>query len=331
MRSEPRCYLHIGAPKTGSTLLQRVCFENRGVLEAQGVLYPDVSLRGYGHHDLAFLLSGGYPTWATPQPRSLSELAADLRSSVHGHNGSILLSSEDFYLFPNPSGLMEFLTSTGALENRKPIVIAYVRRQDDAHESWYNQTIKAQGYTHDVETCISEFRDLFDYCKQLSAWADVFGRNSLIVRPFEPPEFNRGDLLDDFLSTVGVDSSVLAVTVERINTSLNRDILEFQRILNALPLDVRTRRRFHHQLMELTSRTVGASLFDERPMIDPRKRAEILESYAESNRETARTYLARDLLFSQTQQEIEAHSLVEPGLNVKKLAAIVGWLLLQGD
>lgn len=251
---------------------------------------------------------------------------------LRSHEGSVVLSSEDFYLFPNPRGLMELLTSTGALVNRKPAIIVYVRRQDDAHESWYNQTIKAQGYTHDVETCVREFHDLFDYSKQLSVWADIFGKDSLIVRSFDPSEFHGGDLLTDFLSVVGFDRGLLAtVPVERANTSLNRDVLEFQRILNGLPLDVQKRRRFHHQLMELTAQTAGSSLFDERPMLNAHRRAQILNSYAASNRETARTYMARDELFSQTEQEPEAAAPAAPGLNAEKLAAIAGWLLLCSD
>lgn len=331
MLFEPRCYVHIGAPKTGSTWLQKACFDNREALRSQGLLYPDVSLRGYAHHDLAFLLSGGYPEWATPQPRTIAELATDLRCSLRNHKGSVLLSSEDFYLFPNPRGLMELLTSTETLVNRRPGIIVYIRRQDDAHESWYNQTIKAQGYTHDIETCIRASHDLFDYAKQLSTWAGIFGRDSLIVRPTDPSEFHGGDLLSDFVSILGLDSTSLTAPVAPVNTSLNRDILEFQRVLNGLPLHVKERRRYHHQLMELSSQTAGSSLFDERPLLDPRQRAAIMNSYRASNRETARAYMARDELFFQVEQERDAQRPAAPGLNAEKLAAIVGWLLLRGD
>jgi hypothetical protein len=331
MKSVPRCLIHIGAPKTGSTLLERACFDNREALGEHGILYPDVSLRGFGHHDLAFLLSGGYPPWAAPQSRSLEDLAADLRSKLLGHYGAILFSSEDFYLYPNPRGLMELLKSTGAIKDRQPLIIVYVRRQDDAHESWYNQTVKAQGYTHDVDTSVRDFYDLFDYGKQLSGWAEVFGQGAILVRPFHQSEFYNGELLQDFLSILGVDGGSFATPDERINTSLNRDILEFQRILNALPLSVRVRRRYHRELMELSARAAGSSLFDERPMLDPRKRAEILDAYASSNREVARIYLRRDELFPIMEQREQSLSLVQPGLNVEKLSAILGWLLLRDD
>src|SRR5262249_54363877 len=99
------CYVHIGAPKTGSTFLQQVVHDNRAALRPRGLLSPEVSLRGFGHHDLAFLLAGGYPEWATPQPRTLAELAAELDEATQGHAGPVLLSSEDFYLCPAPQRL----------------------------------------------------------------------------------------------------------------------------------------------------------------------------------------------------------------------------------
>ena len=109
-----------------------------------------------------------------------------------------MFSSEDFYLCPNPEGLVDFLTTTGALAKREPVVIVYVRRQDEAHESWYNQTVKAQGYTHDIDECVHEFYDLWDYRKQLARWSSAFGRNAMIVRPYEPEQYVGGSLLADF-------------------------------------------------------------------------------------------------------------------------------------
>lgn len=148
------CFVHIGAPKTGTTYLQQFLHDNRAALRRQGLLYPEVSLRGYGHHDLAFLLAGGYPDWATPQPRMLDDLAAELDAATQGHAGPLLLSSEDFYLFPAPERLREMLADVGVLASHRPVIVVYVRRQDDAHVSWYNQTIKAQGHTHSLDECI---------------------------------------------------------------------------------------------------------------------------------------------------------------------------------
>jgi len=57
-----RVYLHIGAPKTGTTYLQEVLFRNRGRLAEHGLLYPgDSSTAHYSAAlDLRGLTFGGY-------------------------------------------------------------------------------------------------------------------------------------------------------------------------------------------------------------------------------------------------------------------------------
>jgi hypothetical protein len=328
MMSPARCIVHIGAPKTGSTLLQRVMFENRKVLAGHGVLYPDVSLRGYGHHDLAFLIGGGYPEWASPQERSLADLSRDLEKAAREHSGSLLLSSEDFYLCPNPNGLAELLGRTGALDGREPMIVVYVRRQDEAHESWYNQTIKAQGYTHSVDSCVREFHDLWDYRKQLHQWAAAFGKNALAVRLYDTSQYAGGSLLFDFLSVLQLPPSEFTVSKERVNSGLNADLLEFQRRINQLPLPARQKRAFHRQLIDLSAKTAKTGLFDESPSIRAARRAEILASYAEGNAEVAATFLGREKLFDETIDDTLVHCGTS-GLTIEKLASILGWLLLS--
>lgn len=329
MTSQPQCIVHIGAPKTGSTLLQRVLFESRDLLAARGYLYPDVSLRGYGHHDLAFLVGGGYPDWATPQPRSLDELVSALANAA-SFEGSILLSSEDFYLCPNPEGVRRVLATSGLLAGRDCRIVVYLRRQDDAHESWFNQTTKAQGYTHTPGESVSAFRELWDYKHQLARWEDVFP-SSLVVRPFERESFHNGLLLDDFLAVLGLTRANVRVPAETINTSINRDLLEFQRILNRLPLEPAKRRRFHHQLMALTEATKDSTLFDRRPVFDASIRRRILEDYAASNRSVARKYLNREALFTNLEIAADETAPVPEGLTVEKLAAIFAWLMVRDE
>lgn len=324
------CFIHIGAPKTGTTFIQKFLFENRDRLLGKGVLYPDVSLRGYGHHDLAFLLAGGYPEWATSQPRSLTELQAELREKATGHDGALLLSSENFYLYPEPEKLMETLALTGITGSHRPVIIMYVRRQDKAHESWYNQTIKAQGYTHTPDECIESFMDLWDYRKQSESWASVFGPENIVLRPYETGQFINGSLIDDFLHQIHLGPADWSKpAASPVNASINRDILEFQQSINHLPLSPLEKRSFLHELSELSMLASGTGLFDEGPLLDFRQRTRIKATYEAGNTWVARKYLGRDELFFEDMPPGDELPSDREGLSSRKLLYILGWLMIR--
>jgi len=323
------CFIHIGAPKTGSTTLQKFCSDNRRVLYQQGILYPDISLRGYGHHDLAFLLSGGYPEWATSQDRSLADLAKELIRAAKDCDRALLLSSENFYLYPEPEKLFDFLNQCAVTPKFRVVIIVYIRRQDEAHESWYNQTIKAQGYTHTFDESIKAFSTLWDYALNLDRWAKIFGAENIVVRPYERDQMIDGNVVADFLNVIGLSSTDFTVPSEQVNTGINRDLLEFQRSLNKLPLSPQEKRRFHKELMELSAEMAGTGFFDELSLLTRDQRMAVVDDYAESNADVARRYFNRSNLFNEEPPDTGPGPGDRKELSADKLAAIVGWLLVK--
>lgn len=324
------CYIHIGSPKTGTTALQKFFSENREVLYSKGILYPDVSLRGYGHHDIAFLLNGEYPDWATPQEHSLDHLLDDLKKAASNFSGHLLLSSENFYLFPESAALHDALQRASITPAFQPIIVVYLRRQDHAHESWYNQTIKAQGYTHTIEESIETFFDLWDYEKNLKLWCDVYGPENIRVRCYSDKLRREQGVIADFLDTVDVSIDHFSLPENKENTRINKDILEFQRMMNRLPLEPIEKRLFHKELIELTYRTQGSGLFDESPILDRNQRQALLTHYASSNAKVARDFFDREELFEDANIE-EADVTPSEGLSNEKLTYILGWLLAKSN
>ncbi|RJP38313.1 MAG: hypothetical protein C4548_13325 [Desulfobacteraceae bacterium] len=322
-----QCILHIGAPKTGSTALQKMLTSNRAALSILGWEYPDVSLRGFGHHDLAFLISGEYPKWATSQERPLEDLVKDLTAELKGKRHAII-SSENFYLFPKPQDTAEILAQAG-FPPETVFVAAYVRRQDEVHISWYNQAVKAQGYTGEITECIAETMDLWDYAKQLEPWAGVFGRDNIIIRPYQPEDLVEESIYNDFLRLAGLSTGHVAFPETTTNTRINRDILEFQRLVNRLPLSVQEKRRFHRELIELTAAAASMDLFDDSPFLTADQRQEILSSYAASNAHVAKTYLGREHLFNETIAADPPEKSISQGLIQEKLVYILGWILAK--
>lgn len=324
-----RLIIHIGAPKTGSTALQKFLFDSRLELEKEGLLYPDVSLRGFGHHDLAFLVGGGYPDWATSQDKSLEELTSDLSKKTSRHNGTIILSSEDFYLFPAPEKLKEVLVAANIYTESDTKIIMYLRRQDEAHESWYNQRIKAQGYTGTIEDSIEDSKELWDYKKNVGLWADTFGAENLVLRTYQDGNLINNDIIADFFHTFDINANIGESTSLNYNLRINRDILEFQRTINKLPLSYVEKRTFHKDLIDLTNSNPTTCAFDDTPLINSHKRRSLLLEYSSTNKYIANSYFKRDNLFNDFFSRDDKDSTEYKGLSTDKMILIAGWLLAK--
>ena len=325
------CVLHIGAPKTGSTALQAFLTANRDALMRHGCCYPEVSLRGFGHHDLAFLVGGGYPHWATTQERTLESLQCEFADSFKRAPKAVL-SSENFYLQPAPEATLRLLTKAGVPSSAITVVV-YIRRQDEAHLAWYNQAVKAQGYAGSLEDSIGETLGLWDYDRQLQPWADTFGAERLVVRIFDLPSLKTGDIRHDFLEILGLPPDDFAFDQKPVNTGLNADLLAFQRELNRLPLSPQEKRLFHKDLMALSRLTAGTGLFNDSPTLTAARRREILASYEAANERLAKR-LGREKLFEPPETEGDdtgGSAVGDPVLSIDKLATIIGWLLIQRE
>ncbi len=92
-----RVYLHIGAPKTGTTYLQTLMAANRSALKDAGILYPQS--KGDAHHTAAWDLRG------IPPQRQHSEGIAGAWSSLvqraNAWSGSAAVVSSELFVFCN--------------------------------------------------------------------------------------------------------------------------------------------------------------------------------------------------------------------------------------
>jgi hypothetical protein len=187
------CYLHVGTHKTGTTSIQRFCAQNDAALAAAGLLYPRTARlqpESPGHHNVAFELSGD-ARFAPSRPK-----LADVVTEIAAQRPlQACLSSEAFeYLHVMPERLAQLRAAFEAI-GYDTAVILYLRSQADYIESLYAELVKhglrarfAPFLTQILRDGVFRFADVwtyrFDYSMLVDAFADVFGADALVVRPY---------------------------------------------------------------------------------------------------------------------------------------------------
>lgn len=232
-----RVYLHIGAPKTGTTYLQAVLFRNRAALAEQGVLYPGT--RETAHYeavlDLRGLDFGGYH-----DPRAdgaWSELAA----AAHAWTGHSVVVSHELLAGADAEAKARTVASFGTAEVHIVYTARDLGRQVPAmwQESLKNgQRLDFEQYVQRLAAPEREGRAARIFWRQqhvvevLRAWGDHVPPERLHV-VLVPPRGRPADLLwRRFAGVVGIDGEGLRLDAERTNVSLRLAEAELLRRVN---------------------------------------------------------------------------------------------------
>lgn len=198
-------YLHIGNHKTGTSSIQRNLMQNRQLLETLGFEYFTYNTQRHCHAYIennspngAFLKNKG------ELRNNLKRLKPGLDTIISSENFSYFFYSKD--IEDIHSALIPFFDDIK--------VIVYIRRQDAHLVSHYQEGAKPFRQSEyelwgNVVTPLPEFTPVhlryLDYSSRLGLWEDVFGRDSLIIRVFEPDRLVHSDSFCDFISLLGLD------------------------------------------------------------------------------------------------------------------------------
>jgi hypothetical protein len=171
----------------------------------------------------------------------------------------------------------------------------YIREQVEYMASMYQQAVKGGNVSASLEDHIARFK--IDYEKFLLTWERVFGRENLIVRPYDKTKMIKGDVVADFLQVIGIaDYQNFKSDRSDPNPSVCGALLEAKRRVNELGL------ARHDMIRGCYAALLG--LANERPEfkgligMPPALVAKIRDRYAQSNRAVARKYFDTDELFT---------------------------------
>ncbi|HEY4114901.1 MAG TPA: hypothetical protein VGM17_12675 [Rhizomicrobium sp.] len=313
-------FLHIGIGKTGTTSIQTFLEMNAGPLAERGIVMP-TTLGRRNHRRLTMYALNDDVIDNSRRARRLLTPAAVEKFRTHTFSefraevaqwpphDTVVMTSEQMTRLRRP-GEIARLKDLVSLSGQQDIrVIVYLRRQDLYYVSEYSQEVKGGKDIPFRPNGKVVNRDIYFYDRLIGYWADVFGPEAIIVRPFEPSALRNGDAIDDFLSVIGVDDLSGMERPPPRNASLDAYTVEFLRRLNpAVPRWVdggesATRRLLVEALEKISH---GPKLRMSRENAQ-----KFLALFAESNAMVARRYLSKEKLF---EEDVEQTVGMEPEL-----------------
>lgn len=215
-------FLHVGLHKTGTSTIQKFIGINKERLMKEKIFVPGVLDRENLHHYIALKLKKDVDiSMARERFRNTISNIADMADKVI--ISSEVFTEENLIYIDGLSELNAFFDVN---------VIIYLRRGDYMLESAYNQIIKRT--TEYQQFHQRRWYNLF-YTKHIFPFEKMFGLNKIMVRVFEKDQFVENSIIKDFLTCTDIDKNLeLQYPVDRINSKLTLDVLEYKRLLNTV-------------------------------------------------------------------------------------------------
>ena len=308
MASGPRIVLHVGAPKTASTYIQRRLRMNLEVLRKNKIYVPVLRAVAQmaGNAKLLPLALGQRPSLtfqrAFPEidanglkpTQIVSELLRDWRSDTE----SIVLSAEN--LRPAHAQPLRELLPTSV----PCIVVLFLRRQDRWLDSYFNQMIKTNETHEDISSFLSRLLAgddarlcRPDWLEHFQAWRDAFGSCNVVFY-----DEVASDIFAAFFKAAGLGFVPDLIDIDRAQVSLNVYELAYLLDLKAPHYQEFLQRK---TAGEKASRLLG--LKETRSILSDKDLSRLRDAFEESNRRLIKT-LDRDENQSPLQLDVNRSS-----------------------
>ena len=249
MKKIKRLILHIGTIKTGSSSIQQSFGKGRDTLLEHNIFYPD---RKPYNHTFSFK-----PLFVNdPQKSFLFNVHLNASEDKHAKvenyrktwvreitscgKDNFIVSAEGLTVPTFPRKAVKRLKTFVDQYFEKVVVIAYVRHYDQWISSRIQQAIRNSDTTMNIQELVDHLLECppsISYKQSLQKWVKVFGRENLVVRPFDPKTFYNGSLLSDFFQAVGLPADEISIPEIRSNESIGKHGVAFlQKYNEAYPL-----------------------------------------------------------------------------------------------
>ena len=306
---DPRIVLHVGAPKTASTYVQRRLRVNAEQLRKHGIylpVLPEVAEMAGNAKLLAVALSRrassifrrAFPD-IDPNALDPARISTELLKDWRADSESLVLSAEN--LRPKQARpLRELLPKTTPC-----VVVLFVRRQDRWVDSYFNQLVKTNEIHEKPGTFVErlghdddEHRFCPDWFAHYEVWRNAFGNCQVVFY-----DEVASDIFGAFFNAAGFDAVPDLIDIEPAQVSLN--VYELAYLLDQKsPIDYAEFLR-RKDAAEKASRDLGVqkhcSLLSNEDLVRLRER------FAESNRRLV-TALGRSEQLLRLDQNADSNS-----------------------
>lgn len=253
-------YIHIGIHKTGTTTIQNMLVKNKYYWSDAGLCYPSTCLNG-AHHNLPWeLLSDS--RWQAKNG-TLKRLKREIERATYP---KYIISSEDISNFSQEH--IEILHKE--FEKFNPKIIIYIRNQFDLIMSSWSSLIRKgntkRSFEEHYNYCIKNKLNKLDYSILLSNWANIFGKENLIVKIYTK-ELGF-DLHKGFMDLFNIVYNLKELKLkERLNISLSFQELNVLRAVNLISQEKRTKlRRQADNFFEASNRKIARDYFEKEAL-----------------------------------------------------------------
>lgn len=229
-----RVFLHVGSPKTGTTFLQNVLWEQREIAREQGLLLP---AERFNDHYLATLDVRGLA--ADPvYPRRARGMWERIADEAAAWDGTVLISHELFAGADADQARHALSLLADRAEVHVVVTARDLVRQISAewqehvkHRATAGFGEFVAGLRHDTGRT-SWFWQVQDFAGVLARWGAGLPPERLHVVTVPQPGTDPAVLWDRFASLIGLEPTSFDIRLERSNTSLGLEQAELLRRVN---------------------------------------------------------------------------------------------------
>lgn len=329
-----RLVLHLGMGKTGSSTIQGFLRDNEAQLARERmVAFGPGQIQPCPHLNLQD--TGRLETALAELKRQLAERrATGLVWSLEG------FGTRQFVFRRKRLDLLR--RELGAEDVR---VVIYVRRQDAFAASAYLQwNVVHKSYRGPVQSFDQRFPCVYgepdgtpiedtnlNYYEIIRPWVEMFGAANVVVRPFEREQFEKGDLLHDFIHAARLPDREYDVSGGNRNVTFNMELTDMMGMYGSVfeePVLPGGMNRFFDAF--------GNDPFFQRPFftrfeLPPARRRQILTLCADFNAKVAREFLQRPdgVLFHEPWPDEDAPFTPYDGMTLDKAVPIFLYVLMK--